>query len=120
MLDIHGMQATMLYISSMLIIARLASSNLSNVRSALPYEQDECDGQEEVSEGGSRGKVLMPYLSRATHDVFLARAVEHHVTPSTDNKAAGKRTFNLRVISDNWTVSVPLANAVRGLSLMYQ
>lgn len=63
-----------------------------NVRSALPSEQDKCEGQEELGEREITGKALVPYISPTTHGVILARAEEYHIAPSTGNK---KHDFQL-------------------------
>ena len=51
----------------MLMIVLSASSDVSNVRSALPSEQDKFDGQGEFSERETTRKALVPYIPPTTH-----------------------------------------------------
>ena len=114
------MHPRILYLSSMLTIALLASSNLLNVGSALPSEQDVPGGEEGISERDSIGKSLMLYQSLTTHAGILARAAENHIAPSPGNDYSGNMTSNLRIVYHTWSMFVPSADAARSLSQMYR
>lgn len=114
------MHPSILYLSSMPTTALLASSNLLNVGSALPSEQDMSEGQERTSERDSVGKSLMPYQSLTTHAGILARAAENHIAPSPGNDDDGNMTSNLRIVYHTWSMFIPSADAARSLCRMYK
>lgn len=109
----------MLYLLSMPIVVLLASSNVSNVGSALPSEQDKPGGQAKSSELETMGHALVPYISPTIRGGVLARAASNRIAPSPSDKA-DKNTSDLRIVYRTWSMFVPSADAARALSQMYQ